>query len=129
MYVKDSDGLDVDYVPAKAPLLYRVDGDSYCMCWKAQSPMSTDRRHETNVSARWKMQFLSSGLPDITSVPMCDVDQTIFVYQHFHNKPYHFPQDPVPPGIRASSYVIDEVYERYAWALNFLDKEHWTDES
>ena len=127
--VKDSiEETEVDYVPAKALLLYQFRDECYCLCWKAQRPTSADRKQETNISARWKMQFRSNGSPAIDVVPMEDVHQAIFVYQHFRNLPYHFPQTAATPHDRSTLYVIDEVYERYSWALNYLDQQRWVDE-
>lgn len=120
---------DMHYVPAKVLLLYRFNGEGYCICWKALTPTATERRQETNISARWKMQFHANGLPALASVPLSHIDQTIYVYQHFHNLPYHFPQEPVAILQRSSHYIIDEAYERYSWALNYLDQQRWVDES
>ena len=128
--VRDSASItDMHYVPAKVLLLYRFNGEGYCICWKALTPTATERRQETNISARWKMQFHANGLPALASVPLSHIDQTIYVYQHFHNLPYHFPQEPVAILQRSSHYIIDEAYERYSWALNYLDQQRWVDES
>ena len=124
-WVNVQDSGKEDYVPAKALLLYRFNGECFCMCWKALPATATERKRETNIAARWKMQFLPSGLPALTSVPMKYIQQTLFVYQHFNNRPYHFPQAPITTVVQHSQYLIDEVYERYAWALNYLDKMRW----
>ena len=31
------------------------------------------------------------------------------------------------PGVRDTRYQIEEAYERYSWALNYLDQERWDD--
>ena len=33
----------------------------------------------------------------------------------------------VSPGVRDTRYQIKEAYERYSWALNYLDQEQWDD--
>jgi hypothetical protein len=118
-----------DYIPCKAVLLYRFGGMNYCMCWPAQAATQAERRHETHVSARWKMSFQANGLPTLRSVPLEDVAEAIFVYQHFTDSPHHFPQEPVSQYARSSSYIIDECYDRYSWALNYLDPDRWQDDT
>ena len=130
MNVRESAGIfDDDYVPAKALLLYKYEGSCYCICWKAETAAASERRKETNISARWKMRFRPNGLPELSCVTLEDIQQTIFVYQHFPNAPHHFPQNSVPLFARNSTYIIDEVYDRDSWGLNYLDQERWDDGS
>ena len=58
------------------------------------------------------MKFLANGLPNLSSVPMGDIQQTIFAYQHFTDVTYPFPQAPVRPEDRSKVYVMDKVYDR-----------------
>lgn len=113
------------YVPAKVLLLYRFGNRDFALCWKATPATGAERKRETNICARWRMQFGRNGLPEISSVPTERLEQTLFVYQHFHNSPHHFPQDKVSLEDQASKYVIQEAYERYSWALNYLDPNRW----
>ena len=129
--VKDSavEATEVHYVPAKVLLLYRINDVGYCLCWKALQPTDAESKHETNVSARWKMGFRPNGLPLLTCVRLDDVVQPIYVYQHFHDKPHQFPQKAVSVAERESRYIVEEAYERYSWALNFLDQRRWDDDT
>jgi hypothetical protein len=113
------------YYPAKALLLYRVDGKDFVLCWKAMAATATERNKETNLSARWKMQFGSNGLAELVSVPTDTIRRCLHVFEHRKTKELPIPSLPVPAAERAE-YVIDESYDRYAWALNFLDARRWS---
>ena len=113
---------DASYVPAKALLLYQFEGQAYCLCWRAKTAEATDQKYETNISARWRMSFRrEDDRPLLISVPITDVQNTLWVYQHFPQTP-PFPQCPTANKTR---YTIEQAYTRYEWALNFLDQSRW----
>ena len=93
------------------------------MCATTQS----EQELETNVSARWKMQRqVTNCLPVLASVTMDDVERCIYVYEHWQCIGGNHPPSPaLPPSFDTSMFVIDEVYEQYSWALNFLDPDRW----
>lgn len=97
-------------------------GEGYCLCWRARSAEASDRKHETNISARWRMAFRrDNDRPLLVSVPMKNIHKTLWVYQHFAQSP-RFPQGPVN---NKEDYTIEEAYTRYEWALNYLDRSRW----
>ena len=108
------------YCPAKVLLLYQTeDGEDFALVWKARPPTDSERRHETNISARWKMALMPNGLAKIESVSMDKIERCVSVTTHWQSKNHCLPVDDT------SMFVIDESYERYAWALNFVDDERW----
>ena len=119
------------YLPAKMLLLYEVVSEGnepkHCaLVWIASPATDSERRHETNISARWKMKLLPSGLPNIVSVSTDCIERCILVYPHWKCKDgYHLPTTALNPGSDTSMFVIDESYERYSWLLNFLDDDRW----
>ena len=125
--VKDV-GSEGSYLPAKVLLLYQTElGQNFSLVWKAKAPTDAERKLETNLSARWKMDLLSSGLPRIVSIPTEVIERCILVHEHWKcpNK-HHLPSTPFPPGSDTSKFTIDEAYDRYSWVLNFLDEERWS---
>ena len=121
------------YVPALVLLLYRcqeVDGpdgqQDYALVWKSLPASNNERKHETNLSARWKMKLQDSGLPHIETVRLDDIEECIKAHPHWRCKPNcHIPSTPLPPGTDKSMFVIDESYDRYSWILNHIDSERW----
>ena len=63
--------------------------------------------------------------PFLISVPITEVHNTLWVYQHFPQHP------PFPLRVMSSKhqeqYAIEQAYTRYEWALNFLDPSRWED--
>lgn len=113
-------------VSAKTLLLYRVDGEDFVLCWKTMAVVTgTERNKETNISARWKMQFSNNGSAELVSVPTNTITRCLHVFEHQKTKELPIPSSPVPPAERVE-YAIDESYDRYAWALNFLDPSRWS---
>ena len=116
------------YLPGKVVLLYQTDDNrDLALIWLAKPATETERRRETNLSARWRMDLLPSGLPRIMTFPTEVIERCILVYEHWkcpNND--HLPSARLRPGFDTSTFVIDEAYDRYAWALNFLDKDRWT---
>ena len=119
------------YVPALVLLLYRYHYDTdehkdHALVWKTLPATNNERKHETNISARWRMKLLDSGLPNIEIVELNDIEECIKVYPHWRCKANrHLPSTPLPPGSDRSMFVIDESYDRYGWILNFVDSERW----
>jgi hypothetical protein len=114
------------YRPGKVLLLYQFEEKDFALVWKAQTPSRSDRDRETNISARWKMVLTNEGLPEISCVPLNNIEKSIYVYEHWWCvDENHLPSSRLPPGGDTSMFVIDEVYDRYAWALNALDPERW----
>ena len=118
------------YVPALVLLLYRKgppeEKDNYALVWKCLPATNNERKHETNISARWKMKLLESGLPHIESIKSDKILDCIKVNQHWRCKPNcHLPSTPLLPGMDKSMFVIDESYERYSWLLNYVDSDRW----
>lgn len=115
------------YRPAKVMLLYQFENEDFALVWKVRTPMDSDRLLETNLSARWTMQLQThNGLPDLASVPTDNIERCIYVYEHWHCIGVnHLPSTVLPPGSDTSIFVIDEVYERYSWALNYLNPDRW----
>jgi hypothetical protein len=66
---------------------------------------------------------LKGGLPVIDSVSLNEIEKTIFVYEHWFSidDKNHLPTS-TEGGNR---FVIDEVYDRFAWALNSLSQKRW----
>ena len=115
-----------DYVPAKVLLLYRFKETSHAVVWKALPATSSERNKETNISARWKMSFSANeGLPELVSVPVESLVRCLHVFEHKKRIDGHIPTSPVDEAER-SRYLIDESYDRHAWALNFLDDSRWS---
>jgi hypothetical protein len=119
------------YVPALVLLLYRCqfddEGDKdYAVVWKCLPASNNERKHETNLSARWKMKLKDSGLPHIQTIELDDIEDCIKAHPHWRCKPkHHIPSTPILPGADKSMFVIDESYDRYSWILNHLDTERW----
>lgn len=115
------------YRPAKVMLLYQFENEDFALVWKVRTPMDSDRLLETNLSARWTMQLQThNGLPDLASVPTDNIERCIYVYEHWHCIGVnHLPSTVLAPGSDTSIFVIDEVYERYSWALNYLNPDRW----
>jgi len=119
------------YVPALVLLLYRCQFDDeadkdYAVVWKCLPASNNERKHETNLSARWKMKLKDSGLPHIQTIELDDIEDCIKVHPHWRCKPkHHIPSTPILPGADKSMFVIDESYDRYSWILNHLDTDRW----
>jgi len=130
-WVHVTHGQNGGYVPALVLLLYRSHNDNgehrdQALVWKAVPATNHERKFETNISARWKMKLLDSGLPHIETVELNHIEQCIKVYPHWRCKVNcHLPATPLPPGSDRSMFVIDECYDRYGWLLNFVDSERW----
>jgi hypothetical protein len=122
--VKNTDNNSDQYIPGKVLLLYSVEGDNFAMVWMAKKATAAERMQETNISARWKMDFTADGTPAIVSVPTDSLSGCLFVFEHIKPRGAHIPLNPVVEEKR-DSYIIDEAYERYSWALNFLDPSRW----
>jgi hypothetical protein len=112
---------DASYVPAKALLLYQFESEGYCLCWRAKTAEAIDQKHETNISARWRMAFSRDDRPNLIAVPISTVQRTLFVHQHFPQSP-RFPQ---VPTANQSQYTLEEAYTRYECILNFMDPSRW----
>lgn len=105
--------------------MYEYSGAAYCLCWRAQTADSVDQRHETNISARWRMSFQrEDDRPLLITIPLSDIQNTLWVYQHFPAEP-RFPQNPIADK---KIFTIEQAYTRYEWALNFLDQSRWDEE-
>ena len=114
------------YRPAKVLLLYCFQEQHYALVWKAKAATDTETRLETNLSARWKMDLQANGLPLLVSVPIDDIEKCILVFEHWRcRNGNHLPTTEFGPGADTSMFVIDEAYDRYSWALNFLEDERW----
>ena len=119
------------YLPGKMLLLYQVESEDNekrdcALVWTALPATENERRQETNVSARWKMKLLPSGLPHIVSVSTDSIERCIMAYPHWKCKDgYHLPTTVLHPGSDTSMFVVDEAYERFSWILNFLDDDRW----
>ena len=115
---------NTSYWPGKVILLYKFEDEYYCLVWMASTPTETECRHKTNINARWKMHFDAGGMARLSLVSMNELVQTSYVYEHFHHEGGQIlPEVPVSVDRRNSDYVVNEVYDRYAWALNYLDEE------
>jgi hypothetical protein len=120
VHVKEDDGR---YVPAKVVLLYQTNLPSdHALVWKSLPATDHERQHETNLSARWKVSLLPSGLPSIVSIPTSKIDDCIMVHPHWKcTNGNHIPSTPIPSSDDTSMFVIDELYDRYSWLLNYVD--------
>jgi hypothetical protein len=65
------------------------------------------------------MALLPNGLPKVDSISTSDIESCISVNTHWNWGSRR------PPAVDTSMFVIDEAYERYAWALNFVDDQRW----
>jgi hypothetical protein len=129
-------GRNGGYVPALVLLLYQYqciadeeqqqNHHHHALVWKALPASNNERKHETNISARWKMKLLDSGLPHLEIVELKDMEECIKVHPHWRCKPNcHLPSTPLVPGADKSMFVIEESYDRYSWILNYIDPERW----
>jgi hypothetical protein len=117
---------ETSYRPAKVLLLYCFQEQHYALVWKAKAATDAETRLETNLSARWKMDLQANGLPLLVSVPIDDIEKCILVFEHWRcRNGNHLPTTEFGPGADTSMFVIDEAYDRYSWALNFLEDERW----
>ena len=91
----------------------------FALVWKALHPTESKRRHETNITACWKMALLPNGMPKVELISTNDIESCISVNTHWNSGSRCL------PVVDTSMFVIDESYERYAWALNFVDDERW----
>ena len=121
--VKDDGEGEDSYWPSKVVLIYRFDSKDYCMCWCSQSRKEEDRKYESCISARWRMDFGTNGLPILSCVEMKDVVQTMYVYEHFHEREVPFPEVSVSIAKQRAIYVVDEVYERQTWSNLYLSQQ------
>jgi hypothetical protein len=119
------------YRPSKVLLLYQTDAEeNRALIWRAMQPTEAERRLETNLSARWKMELHRSGLPVIESIPLESIERCILVHEHWKCKNnHHLPETILPPGVDTSIFSIEESYDRYSWLLNFLDEIRWNPSS
>ena len=116
------------YVPTQVLLLYRMENTDvdHALVWKCLPASVNERRHETNLSARWKMSLLPSGQPNIVSILTSKIDACVLVHPHWERSPHnHIPSVTIPPGDDNSMFVIDESYGRYSWLLNYVDDARW----
>jgi hypothetical protein len=76
------------------------------------------------------MDLQENGLPLIVSVPIDHIEKCILVSEHWRCRGgNHLPTTEFATGVDRSMFVIEEVYERYSWALNFINhKERWQEE-
>ena len=122
------EGHESFYRPGKVLLLYQTNtGENRALIWRAMQPTEAERRLETNLSARWRMELQLTGLPVIHSIPLESIERCILVHQHWkckHNN--HLPETILSPGVDTSIFSIDEAYDRYSWVLNFLDEVRWS---
>jgi len=110
------------YCPAKVLLLYQTEhGEDFALVWKARPPTDSERRHETNITARWKMWLMPNGIPKVESISTNDIESCVSVTAHWQSQS----GNQCHPVDDTSTFVIDESYERYAWALNFVDDDRW----
>lgn len=128
VHVKCSDDKNT-YRPAKVLLLYQTTTDTtedFALVWQSNPPSTSDRRHETNISARWSMETSTrTRLPVLRSVPISSIERCIRVQEHWACKK----DNHIPTTQCQHAFFIDEVYDRYSWALNFLDDERWNVDS
>jgi hypothetical protein len=112
------------YTPAKVLLLYQTNTDEDCaLVWMAKHATANKLQQETNISARWKMDLVAStGLPNIVSIPTNKIKKCILVHVHWQciNK-NTLPTTERLQGSDTSMFVVDELYDRYSWCLNFVD--------
>jgi hypothetical protein len=124
--LQDDDTDSSNYVPAKVLLLYKFQGEDFAICWRAARTTAIERRHETNISARWGMEFRNDMKAKIVCVPTAKLSRCLFVFEHIKSKE-HLPLLAVSHE-QQRQMVIDEAYDRYSWALNCLDRKRWADE-
>jgi hypothetical protein len=103
--------------------MYNYEGESFALVWTAHDTTAAERRLETNISARWRMAFDDNGLPSLLCVPTSLLTGCLYCFEHTKCKA-HLPQRSVPAD-KQNLFVIDEAYDRYAWALNYLDESRW----
>lgn len=114
------------YFVAKVLLLYETypRKEAYALVWASQKPTDLERRAETFMTARHSMETTKNGLPVIQSVPMGDLEKCIRVHEHWTCKlRRHIPNTALPNNHGQDLrkiFMIDEVYEKYSWLLNFL---------
>jgi hypothetical protein len=128
---RDQKSNENDYRPSKVLLLYQIEEEDFALVWQARTATPAERRRETNLSARWKMDLQKDGLPCVTSVPTALIERCIFVYEHWrclNNS--HLPSTSYCDGLPrdTNTFAIDEVYERFSWADNFLNDSQWCEE-
>jgi hypothetical protein len=117
------------YRPAMVVLLYCFQEQHYALVWKTKPAADAETSLETNLSARWKMDLQVNGLPRLVSVPIDDIEKCIYVHEHWRCRDgNHLPTTALRPGDDRSMFVVDEVYERSSWALNFIDDQRWQEE-
>ena len=128
-WVQVKAGSDIrSYLPAKVLLLYQTeDQRDFALVWPAKTPTDAERKLETNLSARWKMDLLASGLPRTVSVPTDTIERCILVQEHWKcSDGSHLPSAVLRTlGSDTSMFAIEEAYDRYSWLLNFLDDRRW----
>ena len=109
-------------------LLYQTGNEqNLALVWKAKAPTDAERRLETHLSARWKMDLLPSGLPRLVTMPTEDIERCILVHEHWKCPiESQLPSTRVRPGSEIPKYFIDEAYDRSSWVLNFLDRGRWS---
>jgi hypothetical protein len=103
--------------------MYNYQGESFVLVWTAHNTTAGERKLETNISARWLMAFDNNGLPSLLCVPTSLISRCLYCFEHTKSKE-HLPSQRVPAE-QQDLYVIDEAYERYLWALNYLDESRW----
>ncbi len=112
-----------EYIIGKVLLLYKFESEDYALVWTALKPTHAERRAETNISARWRMGFADNS-PKIICVNTAKLDRCCFVFEHRKHPDTRIPITEVDEADQRT-YIVDEAYERYAWALNFLDESRW----
>ena len=114
------------YRPAKVVLLYQFQGKDFALVWQAKPPTDTELSCETNLSARWRMNLLPSGLPCIESVATDSIERCVMVSEHWRcQNQNHLPSTEIARPGDLSMFSIDETYERFSWMLNFIDDGRW----
>jgi hypothetical protein len=119
-WVTNDGELVENYYPAKVLLLYQTEeGEDFAVIWKACAATDTESALETNLSARWRMSLQRNGFPQLDSISTDKIESCISVYAHWSSV------NPFDPGLDKSLLVIDTSYDRYSWALNFVDESRW----
>ena len=114
---------DSSLAPAKVVLIFKdVKSDQpHVLVWGAQWRNKDDRKRETFISSRWRMEFdATGGRPTIRKVNLVDIVDVVYVVEHQSGmmRTVAVPSMPVPKP-HQDNYCIDVITPRREWAEKF----------